>query len=78
MTDDDFEDIIEQICYYYPLIAKDRYAKAEYDRVAAKVANTGGEEQRARLLEVIEELQTPPIQDYEMQAEDAGDSDSEK
>lgn len=73
MTDDDFEDLLDQVHYYFPL-RHDRYARAEYERVIARVANTGGEEQRAQLEELIEGL----AEEQDKEAEDAADAAREQ
>ncbi|MDQ2687144.1 MAG: hypothetical protein M3Y28_04680 [Armatimonadota bacterium] len=55
MTDDDFEDILDQIHHLYPE-RSDRFVQPEYDKAVAAIVNTGGEEQRARLEELLEAL----------------------
>ena len=56
MSDDEFEDILDEVHYYYPLIGRDTEAQREYARAIARVNNTGGEEQRAQLQELIDAL----------------------
>ncbi len=73
MTDDEFEDILDEVHAYFPL-RHDRYALAEYERLLARVANTGGEEPRAQLEELIKSL--AEAQDQE--AEDAADAAREQ
>jgi len=73
MTDDDFEDILDQIHYLYPLRG-DRYELAEYDKIVARVVNTGGEEQRAQLQELIDGLG----EEQDKLAEDATDAAREE
>lgn len=55
MTDDDFEDVLDQIHHLYPL-RDDRFVRPEYDKAVGSIVNTGGEEQRARLEEFLEAL----------------------
>lgn len=55
MTDDEFEDILDQIHHLYPE-RSDRFIGPEYDKAVAAIVNTGGEEQRARLEELLEAL----------------------
>lgn len=63
MTEDDFEDILDQVHLCYPLIADDKYVLAEYQRAIARVSNTGGEEQRARLQDLLDELESEAEQE---------------
>ena len=72
MSDDDFEDILDEVYHYFPHIATDRYALTEYARAVASVNNTGGEEQRAQLQDLIDEL---TIQQEDERAEQATDAE---
>ena len=56
MTDDDFQDVLDEVFHYFPHIADDPYAWNAYARAVAAVNNTGGEEQRAQLQDLIDEL----------------------
>ncbi len=71
MTDEEFEDILDEVHYYYPLIARDREARTEYDRAIARVNNTGGEEQRAQLQDLIDALNYQREDEEADQAADA-------
>jgi hypothetical protein len=56
MSDDEFEDILDEVHRLYTLIGRDPEAQREYDRAVARVNNTGGEEQRAQLQDLIDAL----------------------
>ncbi len=71
MTDDEFEDILDEVHYYYPLIGRDSQAQIEYDRAIARVNNTGGEEQRAQLQDLIDALNYQREDEEADQAADA-------
>jgi hypothetical protein len=71
MSDDEFEDILDEVYYYYPLIGKDTEAQREYSRAIARVNNTGGEEQRAQLQDLIDALNLEREEEEEQQEEDA-------
>lgn len=76
MTDDDFEDILDQVHYYFPLRG-DRFDGAEYEKLVARVVNTGGEEQRAQLQELIDGLGEEAERDRAAE-EDAADAAREE
>lgn len=78
MSDDEFEDILDQVYTHRPLIVHDPYARDLYDAAIAKVLNTGGEEQRARLQDLLGEMEEEEEAEEEARQEAERDQEDQE